>query len=62
MVRAYDDNGNVIDLVEWEKQIRADAIDEVIHNLYNCKVNCHEDYIDGVCFSMGVLEQLKEQG
>ena len=30
MIRAYDDNGNVIDLVEWKKQIRADAIDECI--------------------------------
>lgn len=30
MVRAYDDYGNVVDLVEWEKQIRADAIDECI--------------------------------
>ena len=24
MVRGYDDNGNVVDLVKWEKQIRAD--------------------------------------
>ena len=29
MIRAYDDYGNVVELVEWEKQIRADAIDEV---------------------------------
>lgn len=28
MIRAYDDYGNVVDLVEWEKQIKADAIDE----------------------------------
>ena len=27
-VRDEDDNGNVVDLVEWEKQIRADAIGE----------------------------------
>lgn len=30
MIRAYDDNGNVVDLVEWEKQIRADAIKEIL--------------------------------
>lgn len=29
MVRAYDDYGNVVELVEWEQQIRADVIDEV---------------------------------
>lgn len=28
MIRAYDDYGNVVDLLEWEQQIRADAIDE----------------------------------
>lgn len=28
MIRAYDDNDNVVDSVEWEKQIRADAIEE----------------------------------
>lgn len=27
MIRAYDDNGNVVDLVEWENQIRAEAFD-----------------------------------
>ena len=34
MIRAYDDYGNVVDLVEWEKQIRIDertkTIDEII--------------------------------
>lgn len=30
MIRAYDDYGNVVDLVELEKHIRADAIDECI--------------------------------
>lgn len=33
MIGAYDDWGNVVDLVEWEKQIRADAIEEYKHNL-----------------------------
>lgn len=40
---------------------KEDAIDEAIHHLDNCTTNCHEDYIDGVHFSIGVLEQLKEQ-
>lgn len=34
MIRAYDDNGNVVDLVEWEKQIRADAIDEMLSKIH----------------------------
>ena len=38
-----------------------DAIDDAIHHLDNSRVNCHEDYIDGIDFSMGILEQLKEQ-
>ncbi|MDO4801134.1 MAG: hypothetical protein Q4A15_03110 [Prevotellaceae bacterium] len=29
-VRTYDDNGNVVDLVEWEKKIKSDAIQELI--------------------------------
>ena len=28
MIRAYDEYGNIVDLVEWEKQIRAKAIDD----------------------------------
>lgn len=36
MIRAYDDNGNVIDLVKWKKQVRADAIDECITILSEC--------------------------
>lgn len=47
------------------EQIRADVIDEAIHRLDNSKANCHEDYIDGIDFAIGVLqsiaEQLKEQ-
>lgn len=30
MIRAYDDNGNVVDMVEWEQQIRADEKNKVI--------------------------------
>ena len=28
-----DEYGNIIDLVEWEKQIRADVIDEFVHKV-----------------------------
>lgn len=31
MIGAYDEYGNVVDLVEWEKNIRTNAIDEFIH-------------------------------
>ena len=44
---------------------KADAIEDAIHHLDNSKVNCHEDYVDGIDFAIGVLgsitEQLKEQ-
>ena len=30
MIRAYDEYGNIIDLVEWEKQIRETAIDDFV--------------------------------
>jgi len=41
MIRAYDDYGNVVDLVEWEKQIRADL-------LMPYDVESIEDLIDNV--------------
>ena len=30
MIRAYDEYGNIIDLVEWKKHIRATAIDDFL--------------------------------
>ena len=30
MIRAYDEYGNIVDLVEWEKQIRETAIDDFV--------------------------------
>ena len=30
MIRAYDEYGNIIDLVEWEKQTRETAIDDFV--------------------------------
>ena len=34
MIRAYDEYGNIIDLVEWEKKIRSKAIDDFVKMLY----------------------------
>ena len=31
MIRAYDEYGNIIDLAEWENQIRAEAIDDFVN-------------------------------
>ena len=30
MIRAYDEYGNIIDLVEWENHIRTTAIDDFL--------------------------------
>ena len=35
MIRAYDEYGNIIDLVEWEKQIRLKAIDDFVKTAYD---------------------------
>lgn len=43
MVRAYDDWGNVVDMVEYDKQIRADAIVEF---LSFCKEHADEYDMD----------------
>lgn len=65
MVRAYDDNGNVVDLVEWEKQIRAEAIDEFanyIADQCNCCIEVRRKCNTGnKCLIWEIAEQLKEQ-
>ena len=33
MIRAYDEYGNIIDLAEWEKQIRETAIDDFLEKI-----------------------------
>ena len=33
MIRAYDEYGNIVDLVEWEKRIRAKVIDDFVKEL-----------------------------
>lgn len=61
MTRAYDDNGNVVDLVEWEKQIRADAIEEYRRTLSD--ICCRDNYSSAYLYNLfkRIAEQLKEQ-
>ena len=33
MIRAYDEYGNIIDFVEWKKQIRKTTIDDFVNNI-----------------------------
>lgn len=56
MFRAYDDNGNVVDLVKWEEEIRADE-------RTRCVDECIEIVRDG-CYSdvemlIGFLERME---
>ena len=67
MMRAYDEYGNIIDLVEWEKQIRADAIDDFRKEI--CKMITQSENDGNYRFYAAELkqaiadlaEQLKEQ-
>ena len=55
MIRAYDEYGNIIDLVEWEKQIRETAIDDCIKI-----VKFHRDSWNGIEWAIRDIEELKE--
>lgn len=57
MIRAYDEYGNIIDLVEWEKQIRETAIDDFV-KFANDMPTVKEE--DGEIRSMW-LEEMAEQ-
>ena len=35
MIKAYDEYGNIIDLVEWEKQIRTKVINDFVKMAYD---------------------------
>lgn len=62
MIRAYDDNGNVVDLVEYEARIRAEertkTIDEYTEWLRKSHANFDEDYAEDI--KSDYLEWLKE--
>ena len=68
MIRAYDEYGNIVDLVEWEKKIRANAIDDFAENIrlyYSLKqemgyvATTYEDLIN---YIFDLAEQLKAGG
>ena len=54
MIRAYDEYGNIIDLVEWENQIRKTAIDDCIKI-----VKFHRDSWNGIEWAIRDIEELK---
>ena len=59
MIRAYDECGNIIDLVEWEKQIRTKTIDDFVKMAYDeLLYNEHLSEID----INYIAEQLKAGG
>lgn len=45
MVRAYDDNGNVVDLVKWEEEIRADERRKFAEWLVDC-LDCNKTFMN----------------
>lgn len=55
MIRAYDEYGNIVDIVEWEKKIRAEAIDECIKI-----VKFHRDSWDCIEWAIRDIEELRE--
>ena len=61
MIRAYDDNGNAVDSVEWEKQIRADAIEEFVKFANTMPTVEKEDGEIRPMWLEEMAEQLKEQ-
>lgn len=67
MIRAYDEYGNVVDLVEWGNQIRADTLNDLIEevkieidDIYNWD---DDDYFIGMKvgyqYSIEIAERLK---
>ena len=44
MIRAYDEYGNIVDLVEWEKKIRSKAIDDFLTDIIN-KINFEDKWL-----------------
>ena len=56
MIRAYDEYGNIVDLVEWEKQIRTKAIDDIVIKI---KERVGMDWEWDFCFIEQIAEQLK---
>lgn len=69
MIRAYDEYGNVVDLVEWGNQIRVDTLNDLIEEvkieideIYNWDDDEYENGMKaGYQYSIEIAEQMKEQ-
>ena len=59
MIRGYDDNGNVVDLVEWENQIRADALGEYATMLMSVFSHSCEFYFISDDWTIEAIEKEK---
>ena len=59
MIRAYDEYGNIIDIVEWEKHIRATAIDDFADKLKQDVMTI--TFGLRICDIDRIAEQLKEK-
>ena len=62
MIRAYDEYGNIIDLVEWEKQIRETAIDDFVRFANTMPTIESEDGEIRPMWLEEMAEQLKASG
>ena len=62
MIRAYDEYGNIIDLVEWEKQIRETAIDDFVRFANTMPTIESEDGEIRPMWLEEIAEQLKAGG
>ena len=70
MIRAYDEYGNIVDLIEWEKKIRATAIDDFVSQIkeyyFTVEDSQFRPYLRGVNLISEpninkIAEQLKEK-
>ena len=60
MIRAYDEYGNIVDIVEWEKKIRSTAIDDFVKLANNRPTVETEDGEIRPMWFEEIAEQLKE--
>ena len=61
MIRAYDEYGNIIDLVEWENQIRKTAIDDLVKGANEMAIEVDTGTYTMKAIGIGLLEHIAEQ-
>ena len=61
MIRAYDEYGNIVDLVEWEKKIRSKAIDDFVAEFKNKDSELRKSCNNWYEFADRIAEQLKKE-